>query len=250
MRFSIIGSGNVATQLGIFLTKQNEAVQVFSKTLSNAKVLANKLDASVSESIKDLVEVDLLIIAISDDQIEEVSDTIELSATTITHTSGTKSIDLLNRHAKYGLLYPLQTFTKDRLVQFDQVPVFIEGNNNDAYKKIESIASANFKLVKSISFEQRQKLHVGAVVVNNFVNHLLAKTDDYLKVADMDMTYLMPLIQETIAKVYDFSAKDIQTGPAARGDQSTIDKHIDLIDDAALKEIYKVITNSILNFTN
>jgi predicted short-subunit dehydrogenase-like oxidoreductase (DUF2520 family) len=250
MRFSIIGSGNVATQLGIFLTKQNEAVQVFSKTLSNAKLLANKLDASVPESIKDLVEVDLLIIAISDDQIEEVSEAIELIATNIVHTSGTKSIDLLNRHAKYGLLYPLQTFTKDRLVQFDQVPVFIEGNNKDAYNNIESIANANFKLVKSISFEQRQKLHVGAVVVNNFVNHLLAKTDDYLKVADMDMTYLMPLIQETIAKVHDFSAKDIQTGPAARRDQSTIDKHIDLIDDAELKQIYKVITNSILNFTN
>jgi predicted short-subunit dehydrogenase-like oxidoreductase (DUF2520 family) len=250
MRFSIIGSGNVATQLGIFLTKQNEAVQVFSKTLSNAKLLANKLDASVPESIKDLVEVDLLIIAISDDQIEEVSEAIELIATNIVHTSGTKSIDLLNRHAKYGLLYPLQTFTKDRLVQFDQVPVFIEGNNKDAYNNIESIANANFKLVKSISFEQRQKLHVGAVVVNNFVNHLLAKTDDYLKVADMDMTYLMPLIQETIAKVHSFPAKGIQTGPAARGDQSTIDKHIDLIDDAALKEIYKVITNSILNFTN
>ncbi len=127
MRFSIIGSGNVATQLGSFLTKQNEAVQVFSKTPSNANVLANKLDASVPENIKDLVEVDLLIIAISDDQIEEVSQAIELTATTIAHTSGTKSIDLLNRHAKYGLLYPLQTFTKDRLVQFDQVPVFIEG---------------------------------------------------------------------------------------------------------------------------
>lgn len=250
MRISFIGSGNVAHHLAHYLSKSNEVIQICSRSLENAQILANKVNAKAISEITSLEEVDLLIIAVNDDQIETLSKAIELKNSIIVHTSGTKSIDLLKGHKAYGLLYPLQTFTKDRVVDFAQIPVFVEGSNQDVLSSLSKIAEINFPNVHHIDFEQRQKLHVGAVMVNNFVNHLIAQTDQFLEQNAMDMAYLKPLIQETIAKIDGFKAKDIQTGPAIRRDQQTINRHLDLIEDNSMKSIYEVMTKCIQEFTS
>ena len=245
MQLSIIGAGNVAKHLAHYLSQNNTIKQIYSRSFNTAQTLAQQVGACAIANINELQEVDFLIIAISDDQIAKVAASIQLKNTCIVHTSGTLSIDHLAGHNQYGLLYPLQTFTKERIVDFSQIPVFIEGNNKAVFKKIECFASANFQRIESIELDKRQYLHTGAVLVNNFVNHLMDKTQNFLSQQDIDFSLLFPLIKETIEKLEYNEAKVLQTGPAKRGDQATIDKHLDLIQDIYLKKIYQLMSQSI-----
>jgi len=238
-RVTLIGAGNVATHLGKAIKKAgHEVVQVYSHSFSNAEVLADQINALPTDSLNSIeTAADIFIIVAKDDLIHEIFDQIKMERKVIAHTSGMTSIEGV------GAFYPLQTFSKDRELDFSKVPVFVESNQPELQQLAESITTKVFE----VTTQQRQALHLAAIFVNNFTNHMLAAANNILGKEDLSFDYLKPLLEETIHKIEEMSPKQAQTGPAIRDDQKTIEQHL-----AAIKEkypdfldIYTTMTNSI-----
>ena len=251
MRIVLIGSGNVATHLGHALKKAGEnIIQVWSRSMENASALAFSIDA---EPVDDLEQIDstadLYIISVIDDAIAQVSAKLPVQDKVVVHTSGSTGMEVLNGvSAAIGVLYPLQTFSKSREVNMMEVPIAIEANSEDVLamlKKLASKLSGNVLMLDSI---QRRALHVSAVFACNFTNHLYALAASLLERNNLDFALIRPLISETAEKIQSYSPKDVQTGPAVRNDQQTMQKHVRLLeDDPELREIYEKLSQSIVN---
>lgn len=246
---SIIGAGNVATQLGLALHEQGYHItQVYSRTKNNASALAKKLGA---ESISDLKklnsEASVFIIAVKDDAIEEVAKQIRLKDQLVVHTSGSVAIDVLKKTSKnYGVLYPLQTFSKNKASDFSVVPVCIEGNNKATVTTLGYFAKSISRNVQVINSAQRQSIHLAAVFASNFSNHMYTIAEDLLKKNKLSLDILKPLIEETANKIKTGKPKEMQTGPAVRGDKRTMEKHLKLLaKDQNLKAIYTLLSKNI-----
>ncbi|MCH3884832.1 Rossmann-like and DUF2520 domain-containing protein [Tenacibaculum aquimarinum] len=225
---TIIGNGNVATHL----------TNVFSKTKNVNATQVN------SRELKAVPQADITIITVSDDAISEVSSKIKNSF--VVHTSGSVSLDSLQNKTKKGVFYMLQTFSKDKEVNFSEVPFCLEAENEDDKKLLESLAKSIGKKIYSISSEQRKVLHVAAVFVNNFTNHMYKTGNDICEEYNVPFEILQPLIKETAQKIETLSPIEAQTGPAIRNDKKTIKNHLDLLNKKQQK-IYKTITKSIRN---
>ncbi len=250
---TLIGSGNVATHLGIALKKAGIFIDcVYSKTKENADALAQMLDANYTDKIKDIYSnSDLYIISVSDNAIEKVAKKLNDKlgkSLSVVHTSGvTPSTILSNYFDSYGVLYPLQTFTKNREVDIAKVPFFINSSDSSLEHRLYILALNLSPKVFFLSDEKRKVLHVAAIFTNNFTNFLLSVTEDILKQENIPMNYIYPLITETAAKVTDeLSPAKIQTGPAKRHDQNTIDTHSEYLGKYPdYKELYLKITDMI-----
>ncbi|MGK0414423.1 MAG: putative short-subunit dehydrogenase-like oxidoreductase (DUF2520 family) [Polaribacter sp.] len=224
----IVGSGNVATHLYHAFFK----VDVFIVTQINPRTLEN------------VPKADITIIAVSDDVIAEVSSKIENDF--VVHTSGSVGMNTLKNKQRKGVFYMLQTFSKDKIVDFSKVPFCLEAENKQDYQLLEKLATAIGKKIYSISSEQRKTLHVAAVFVNNFTNHLYKIGNDICKKNNISFDILKPLIQETALKIEQLSPEKAQTGPAIRKDEKTMKNHLNLLDKNQQK-IYKILTKSIQN---
>ena len=252
---TVLGAGNVAWHLTQNLFQQGIVVDfVFSRKMENAKKLADKVNAIACNNIKEITtRSDLYLFVVSDNAIEALS--LQLSEKIgkdnyVAHTSGMVSSDIFKPYFNhYGVFYPLQTFTKNRKVEIEEVPFFITANTSQFSNNLEFLANQLSQNVQVLSDEKRKVLHIAAVFSNNFTNFMYSLSKNILENENLDFDYLLPLIKETASKVLDgYNPKEIQTGPAVRNDTNTINKHLEYLKKyPEMKEIYKFITEKIIN---
>lgn len=244
----LVGAGNVATHLGAALQKAGFDIKaVYSKTEISAHRLAKALATAYTTSLDNLPAADIYLVAVKDDALPEVAQQLKIGSGIIAHTCGSVDMDILKGSAaSYGVLYPLQTFSKTREVNISQVPFCVEGCDEETTSKLEFVARSLSSNVHYLNSDQRQVLHVAAVFACNFTNHMYALAENILQQKHIPFNILLPLIEETAAKVKEHSPHAAQTGPAARGDQGIMQKHIELLkDDETAQAIYKLVSYSI-----
>ena len=244
----LLGSGNVATHLGIALKNSNyNIVQVYSKSIENAKLLAKKLDTNFTNDLTKLKSSDLIIISINDYAIFSVLSQIKNTA--IVHTSGSIGLNIFKgKFSNYGVFYPLQTFNKGIDLNVSEIPFCIEGNSLEFEKQLIEISKALSNNVVKMNSQQRKQLHIAAVFACNFSNHMYSIADDLLAKKDIDFKILLPLIRKTIANLKSKKPKEVQTGPAKRKDTAIIQEHITTIKEKEIKELYQKITANIIKY--
>lgn len=246
----ILGTGNVAHHLAKAFYDQGCTIkQVYSKTQANADQLAKAVNANPVSEIKALnSNADFYLVALKDDAIPEVAEQISLSNALIAHTSGSWGLDALtNATKRAGIFYPLQTFSKDRAIEMREIPIFIEANEQEDLVQLKHLATLLTPAVYEIDSQVRTYLHLSAVIANNFSNHLWYLAKEELKKANLPYEILQPLLQETLAKSMEQGPYHAQTGPAKRGDESIVKKHLELIENPELKELYHKLSKSIAN---
>ena len=246
VKVCIIGSGNVAQHLiaAFEAAEATELVQVFARDKSKVAHLVP--DEKIADDLKNLVDADLYIISVTDGAIKEVSAQLPFSGKCVAHTSGSVSIDVIDGRNRSAVFYPLQTFTKNKPVNFKEIPICIEAVHEADYALLTKTASAISGVVQTIDSSQRKALHVAAVFVCNFVNHLYAIGNDICRENQLEFDILKPLIAETANKIRLLSPDQAQTGPAARNDTTTIDAHLAFLQDAQRKNLYETLTQSII----
>lgn len=242
----IIGSGNVAQHLiaAFDNSEAAELVQVFAREKSKVAHLVS--GEKITDDLKNLVDADLYIISVTDGAIKEVSAELPFSGKLVAHTSGSVSIDAIDPKNRRAVFYPLQTFTKNKPVNFKEIPICIEAINEADYALLTKAASAISGTVQTIDSAQRKALHLAAVFVCNFVNHLYAIGNDICRENQLDFDLLKPLIAETANKIRLLSPEQAQTGPAVRNDTETIDAHLSFLKDEERKKLYETLTQSII----
>ncbi len=249
---SFVGSGNVATHLAHALINHGiEIVEVFSEKMENAKRFAAEINCSVVESLKNLKATDLIIIAVPDSKIEEVSLQLPENDSLVVHTSGITNMASLSGIKRIGVFYPLQTFSQQRTVEMLEVPFCIEAHYEEDCKLLLGLASKLSNNVKRVSSEQRKVLHLAAVMVSNFSNHLYALANEILEKSNLEFDFLLPLIKETALKAADVHPLDAQTGPARRNDVSTLEEHLEMLKEfPEFRETYKLLSEQIIKKYN
>jgi len=252
MRIVILGTGNLATQLGMALYAQHaEIIQVYGRTGTHASDLANLLGCnSTTSKLKIITDADLYILAVSEAAITEVLSDAPIRDRLIVHTSGSISIDILATFSKnYGVFYPLQTLSKQKAVDFSTVPICIEANSAENLEKLSKLAKIISDQVFEINSIQRRELHLAAVFVCNFVNHLYAIGEKLLHEQHLDFNLLKPLIAETAQKAILFSPPGVQTGPAIRGNQTIMEQHLKMLEQhPEWQKLYELISSDISRF--
>ncbi|WP_029270437.1 Rossmann-like and DUF2520 domain-containing protein [Flavobacterium sp. KJJ] len=247
IRITLIGSGNVGQHLIKAFSKSEtvEIVQVFSR---KKETLASLIDYDkIVDDFAELKEADLYIIAVSDNAILEVSKQLPFQNQLVAHTSGAASLETLDLKNRRGVFYPLQTFSKSKEVDFSTVPLCLEAENTFDFRVLETVAKGISNAVFPINSDQRKALHVSAVFVNNFTNHLYQIGQEICDEHQVPFDILKPLIQETAEKINTLDPIDAQTGPAKRNDSITIESHLDYLTNQNQKNIYKTLTQSIQN---
>lgn len=244
---SIIGSGNVAQHLikAIVKSDQLELVQVFARhpeTISHL-ISSDKITSEISA----LKEAHLYIISVSDDAIQSVSNSLVFTDKLVAHTSGSVAMEDLSNANRKAVFYPLQTLSKKKEVDFTTVPLCIEAQNEADFQLLNEVANHLSAHVYNVNSEQRKSLHVAAVFVSNFTNHLYKIGNDICTEHQVPFEILKPLISETAKKIQTLAPADAQTGPAKRNDSTTINKHLAILTDENQKEIYKILTKSIID---
>lgn len=247
IRITLIGSGNVAQHLIKAFAKSEvvEIVQVFSR---KKETLASLIDFDkIVNDYESLKEADLYIIAVSDKAISEVSKQLPFQNRVVVHTSGAASLDVLDPKNRKGVFYPLQTFSKNKEIDFSTIPMCLEAENTFDFRVLETVAKSISNAVFAINSDQRKALHVAAVFVNNFTNHLYQIGQEICDEHKVPFEVLKPLIQETAEKINTLTPIDAQTGPAKRHDSTTIEAHLEYLSNENQKNIYKILTQSIQN---
>lgn len=250
MDIVIIGTGNTATVLGRKLRKAgHKIVQVFGRDTSAASKLAYELGTE-STNYWNVVnrDADIYILAVSDIAIEEILEELQLPDKTIVHTAASVSKNILKNKAQhFGVFYPLQSLKKE-LGHSPDIPIIIDASDDSTMKELETLAHSISDTVVEAGDEERMKLHLAAVIVNNFANHLYALAEAYCNNEGIDFNLLLPLIKETAERLDHISPSQSQTGPALRNDRTTIEKHLVLLSRYPhLKTIYETFTKSIYN---
>jgi predicted short-subunit dehydrogenase-like oxidoreductase (DUF2520 family) len=244
-KMTMIGSGNVAWHFSkMFKSVGIEILEVHSRNQEDAKKLSKELNARHLDQLDQISdEADLIVLAVNDDSIELVSNQIRTDALVV-HTSGTASIEKLSNGRK-GVIWSIQSLRKNQETDYSKIPFLIESTTENDAAALEDLIKKISKQVFIKSSEERLKAHLGAVIANNFVNHLYSISQELLTEAKLPFSILLPIIEEETRKVHSFEPKEIQTGPAARGDQKTIESHLNIIQEPELKEIYRLISDRI-----
>ena len=268
MNYKIVflGSGNLATNLSLALKAAGEdIIQIFSRTKENAQALADKLHCASCTSINEIrTDADVYIFSIKDDAlpslIEQLSQHLNSPSGAgggdhnpiLLHTAGSVPMSVFpeTMHYElctmnYGVLYPMQTFSKDRSVNFREIPCFIEASDNNTLGAIKTLASKISDHVLEMSSEKRRKLHLAAVFACNMTNHCYRLAEKVLEEEGIDFSLYLPLIQETANKVKELSPRKAQTGPMVRYDKTIMDAQIALINDERTRQIYRLMADSI-----
>lgn len=248
----LVGAGNLATNLGFELTKKGfEIIQVYSRTIESASILADKLKCKYTESLDNVsLDADIYILALKDSVLEEVSEVLlkGREGALFVHTSGSMSMDII-KSKRRGVIYPMQTFSKSRIVDFSNIPIFIEASNYDDSDLVNFIASALSENVYTLDSDGRMNLHIAAVFCCNFTNHCYAISEKLLSKYGIPFKIMLPLIMETSMKMNDLLPQKAQTGPAVRNDVNVINKHLSMLEDAPdIYDIYKQMSESIYKF--
>ena len=249
MKVVFIGAGNVATHLTYIIKEAGHSIlQVFSKTIESSETLASKLQCECTTDCQKIrKDADIYIISVSDRAIDDVVGEIpKINPDALwVHTSGSVSIDSI-KCSRRGVLYPLQTFSKQRELNSSDIPFFIESNNDEDLKLLNDFASSISSNVQILDSEKRKYIHLAAVFCCNFVNHCCTLSSNILEEKGIPFYMMLPLIDETISKLHELSPSDAQTGPAVRFDKNIIDKHLSLLEnDKDVQHIYSIMSKSI-----
>lgn len=254
MRITIIGSGNVATHMGAaFKNAGHQIIQVYSRDMQNAALLAYHIGAEAIDHLDWInPETDLFIISVKDDAIIPMAQTLAKYQKLIVHTSGSTDLGaLLAVNPKAGVLYPLQTLSRIREIDFNTVPLCIEGADDDITLLLEQLTQTISKNVYRVNSDQRRVLHLAAVFACNFPNYLYGVARDLLEKQNMEFDMLRPLILETAQKVQSHLPQEVQTGPAERNDQSTMAAHLQILhNEPQLQELYNLLSQAIIKKDN
>ena len=239
MRIVIIGSGNVATHLALALSDKCDVVQIFSRDIRNALFLAKQISDSclATDSAEKLIDADAYIVSIKDDAIMSFLQDVPDSK---------KNALWIHQN---GVLYPLQTFSKNVDIKMDEVSFFVEGSDKEVSDKIYSLAKMMSQHIYYADSELRKKLHIAAVFACNFTNYMYSIANDLLKKDNIPFSVLIPLIKETTRKATVTTPDNAQTGPAYRGDTDIVANHLSILDGEE-KDIYELLSNAILKRYN
>lgn len=249
----IIGAGNVATHLGKRLQKKGcEVLQVVGRSEQSAKDLSVALSAPYTTDLSEINRnANAYLVAVPDDEIITVGSQLKLPGKLILHTSGSTRINALkNVSSNCGVIYPLYSFSRQVKVSYSSMPLLIEASNKNAMEDVRHLANLIAKNIIEINSDQRLKIHLAAVFVNNFPNFLYTQAYDYLKAEKQNHFHLLqPLIKQTVKKIKTTPPSQVQTGPARRKDQITIDKHLELLAGYPdQKQVYKLLTTLITKY--
>ncbi len=244
MRVVLIGAGNVATHFGeALLAAGYHILQVYSRTEQSAGELASRLNATFCSSIHEVVEADLYVYSVSDSALPEVINQMIHTTGIHIHTTGSVGVEVFgNKFSAFGVIYPLQTFSKQKDLDFNQVPLFVEAVSDTVKDHLLQIAEKLSKHVYVANSAQRIQLHIAAVFACNFSNYFYSIAADVLNKAGFPFEVLHSLILETAEKIRTLSPDQAQTGPARRNDQDSVEKHISMINDSEVAELYRVIS--------
>lgn len=249
MRISFIGTGNVAHHLMQAIHSAGHTiVEVYSRNFENARHYASQYNAKPIQNLFEIADgTDLIIIAASDDSIQEIGRSLAKHKIPVVHTSGSIHLNALQSedHA-YGVIYPLQTFSKSKELDFQKVPVYIEASDNVLLNLLNQLANSITSTVLNANSEQRISLHIAAVFACNFSNYMYSIASEILKNAELDFQHLLPLIQETASKIQYLNPREAQTGPAKRGDTEVIQKHLITLEQfPEFQKVYRLISEEI-----
>lgn len=235
-KVAIIGYGNVGYHLANRISAKRHEVTIFSRIPTEDFILS--LDQFDPNSFE------IIILSVPDDMIKEMSDRIPVSEAIVLHTSGSNPIADLAKHPKHGVMYPLQTFSKTKEVDFTSFPIFVEGSD-DGERDIFTFVRSFSNDVRLLTSTNRSKLHLAAVFACNFSNHMFHLSEKLLSDLDMSFQDIQPLVEETLKKAIDLNPSESQTGPAMREDDETINTHLEMLKDERMKSLYQLITDSI-----
>ncbi len=248
-RISFIGSGNVAFHLAKALYKAGVVIdEVWSPNVIHRQTLAVEVKAKAVETLPALTTTsDVYVIAVPDGKVAEVVAAIPKVEGIVAHTSGITPMQVISeRFNNSGVFYPLQTFSKKRTVAINDVPFCIEGNTEHATQTLTQLAALLSRNIHPVSSDERKKLHLAAVFVSNFVNHLYQTANTITNENNLPFSLLIPLIEEVAAKVKTLSPAEAQTGPARRNDEKTIATHRDMLKAYPdFEALYNLITGQI-----
>ena len=243
----ILGAGNVAFHLTRALIENTVSVrQIFNRTLAHAQEIGEANRVSYTDKISEIEKADLYIIACADSGIEEFSHYIPFDDVLVVHTSGSTPMSALKGDYRKGVFYPLQTFTKSKRLKYDEIPFFVEAENPEDTMALKELAQRISNDVYELDFASRMEVQMCGVWAANFVNHMYKIAGDICEKNNVPFDVLLPLIKETANKVEEMPPYDAQTGPARRGDDVIINRHLDLLqNDSRLLQIYQILTDSI-----
>ncbi|MCK5402152.1 MAG: DUF2520 domain-containing protein [Flavobacteriaceae bacterium] len=241
----ILGAGNVATHLFKAFNNAGNIVvnQWYNRNLKPLQPFKN--DVEITKDLSQLKNADIYIIAVSDDAISKLSSQLPLENRLVVHTSGSVSLHKLDKKHQRGVLYPLQTFSKNTDLNFKNVPFCIEIEHKSNFNILKALVSSIGSKSYKVNSEQRAALHLAAVFVNNFTNQLYRIGHEITESKSVDFNILKPLIKETANKIDTLTPYLAQTGPAKRNDKKTLKKHLGSLDKDIHKDIYELMTKSI-----
>jgi predicted short-subunit dehydrogenase-like oxidoreductase (DUF2520 family) len=237
MKINIIGNGNVGSVFSGILRKTANI---------NVYVRGN---STKDEGLKEIalldVTADLTIICVNDDAICQVADFLPQELNVI-HTSGSVSLDVLKKFKNYGVIYPLQTLSKERIIDLRKVPFLLEGSDQEFLNYLSNFCSKNIsEIIHFVDSESRKRIHLAAVIANNFTTYLLSESANIVKKQGLSQELLRPLMEETVAKFFELNYSNAQTGPAKRNDSKTIKTHLDILKGKDMAIIYDLLSKAI-----
>lgn len=250
MKITLVGTGNVGNVLSRLFTAAGHTIaEVWGRNLNASKSISAVTNAEIKKDLSELSdETDVCMIAVSDAAIAEVTTQLNFEKALVVHTSGATSKEVLNRFKNYGVLYPLQSLRKE-MVSLPLIPFFIDANTENNSTLLQQFVSSTGNTATLAGDEDRLKLHLAAVLSSNFTNHLYALTEAYCAEEGIDFKNLLPLIEETAARLRFFPAAQLQTGPAIRHDEITLQRHKNLLQRYPhLSDIYELLSQSIQTF--
>lgn len=249
MRLSFIGTGNVASHLmNAFNNAQHEIVEIVSKNIQNAEHYAQLYNAKcIAEPNQLTDQVDFIFVCVNDSNIESIAKELVNHKACIVHTAGSVNIEVLNSDQhKSAVIYPLQTFSKNKHIEFANVPFFVECNDSNIRSNIKQLLDSIHANMHEADSKQRMSLHIAAVFACNFSNHLYSIAADILKENNLEFNVLQSLIQETVDKVQILDPNDAQTGPAKRNDLITLEKHLEFLkSNESYHSVYQLLSKQI-----
>lgn len=250
---TVIGSGNVGTHLAkAFYQAGYQILQIWSREYDHAEHLANQVYAEPVDKLRLLYPIaDVVVVAVSDDALFDIALDLRMRDSLVLHTAGSVSLSVLRPISRrHGVIWSPQTFIRDVAMDYSQLPFCIEGSTAEVESQIRDLLQPVSQHIYTIDTQQRQWLHLAAVMTNNFGNAVNALAQDILQQHDLPFEILHPLITMTAEKIKHGGLWQQQTGPARRRDQKTIDNQRRLIaDDAKMLQLYDLLTDIIQDKT-
>jgi predicted short-subunit dehydrogenase-like oxidoreductase (DUF2520 family) len=244
MKIAILGSGNVAYHLAKMFKEKNIPIsQIFGRNEKDLQEISEQFEIPFSTT--ELADAELYFIAVNDDAVAAISKNIKNQNSLVAHTSGSLPKEILEGNYRKASFYPLQTFSKSKMLQYSEIPFFVEAENEADSQILENLALKISEKVMKSDYEKRKYIHLTAVFACNFVNHLFARAKEISDSQQIPFHYFLPLIKETTSKIEKIEPKLAQTGPAIRNDEKILQLHEALITEEEHLKIYQVMNESI-----